>query len=172
MNTSLNWQKLYEEGRCKEVGIFWNDEERKAIHTFKIPADYVRNGVLTLEDYNKELQKELSTGKKPLEKWSMEDLTARAEKFGVKMSTEVTKGTLVKEIKSRTKIAEQKIEQQEALAEAYRKQDKEEAQTKASREKAKDEAKKELVKEDVKEEAKIDLDVKKAVDRVKAEEKK
>ena len=55
MQTSLNWGKLIAQGRAKDVGIPWSNEELHAIHELKIPTEYVRDGVLTLDDYSKEL---------------------------------------------------------------------------------------------------------------------
>lgn len=46
-----NWSKLYSQGRCREIGVPWNDEELNARYTLGIPAEYVRRGCLTMEDY-------------------------------------------------------------------------------------------------------------------------
>lgn len=153
MDVTLNWRKLYDEGRCKDIGVYWSEEERKAIHIHKIPVDYVRMGIITPDEYNRQLQEELKTGKKPLEKWEMSDLTTKAQELGVKMSPDITKSMLVKEIKHRLELKEQKQKQQAALAAAYKKQEEEEAKEKARAEKLKEKAKAEMVDEAVKEQA-------------------
>ena len=56
-----NWGKLYEAGRCKAIGVSWSDEEAYAALILKIPADYVRLGCLTWDDYEKALGKRKET---------------------------------------------------------------------------------------------------------------
>ena len=51
--SSLNWSKLVDQGRAKGFGIPWNAAELEALYLHKIPADYIRNGCLTPEDYAK-----------------------------------------------------------------------------------------------------------------------
>lgn len=53
-----NWGKLVKQGRAKAPGIPWSDEEAKAVFEYKIPADYVRRGVLTKEQYSKSIKDE------------------------------------------------------------------------------------------------------------------
>lgn len=70
MSSSPNWSKLVEQGRAKAHGIPWTEIELKAIYELKIPADYVRNGCLTVEQFESE-KKEVKTsveetGQKPL----------------------------------------------------------------------------------------------------------
>lgn len=50
MDTKLNWGSLYEQGRCKAIGVPWTDEEIVAWKS-GVPAKYVRLGILTLEAY-------------------------------------------------------------------------------------------------------------------------
>lgn len=50
---SVNWSRLYESGRCKAIGVPWNEAEAYAAHNLQIPARYVREGVLTLKEYEK-----------------------------------------------------------------------------------------------------------------------
>lgn len=42
-----------EQGFCKAPGIAWNNEEAYAVNNLNIPADYVRKGILTKEEYEK-----------------------------------------------------------------------------------------------------------------------
>lgn len=144
MNTTLNWEKLYNEGRCKNIGIMWSDEERKAIHIHKIPVEYVRMGIVTLDAYKSQLQKEADTGKKPLGRWEMSDLLAKAAELSISVSPSVVKSVLINEIEKRITLKEDKAKQQEALAKAYKLQEKEEAEAKAKFEKATEEAKKQM----------------------------
>lgn len=56
-----NIQALYEAGRAKTPNTLWTAEENEAVYTLirerslqrKDAADYVRNGILTSEDYDK-----------------------------------------------------------------------------------------------------------------------
>jgi len=59
-----NWGKLYTQGRCKAIGVPWNTEEAYAALNLRIPADFVRAGVLTIEEYESALKK----GKNPVDK--------------------------------------------------------------------------------------------------------
>ena len=52
------WAILLRQNRVKDIGTPWNDLEREAIHTLKIPADAVRKGVLTIVALEKYLAKE------------------------------------------------------------------------------------------------------------------
>lgn len=45
-----NWAKLFSEGRCKDIGVSWSEEELHALYTLRIPVDAVRDGILTRED--------------------------------------------------------------------------------------------------------------------------
>lgn len=58
---SLNWANLVTKGRAKDIGIAWTEEEQAALaalrdHTgleFSVLAPYVRDGVLSVEAYEK-----------------------------------------------------------------------------------------------------------------------
>lgn len=57
---SLNWPQLVAQGRAKDIGIAWNDEEHKALailtaHTGlerNVVARFIREGILTAEEYD------------------------------------------------------------------------------------------------------------------------
>ena len=53
-----NWSLLYSQGRCKNIGIPWSEKESHAVYILRIPADYVRRGILTLEDYQETVTKD------------------------------------------------------------------------------------------------------------------
>jgi hypothetical protein len=85
---SIDWSKLVAQGRAKAYGISWNEEESKALYVYKIPADYVRQGVLTLEEYEKALKQS------PIKSMSKEELIAEAKKKGIATTPEATKESL------------------------------------------------------------------------------
>lgn len=48
---TIDWQKLYLQGRVKDIGVAWSEEELVALYELKIPAVYVRDGILTAKEY-------------------------------------------------------------------------------------------------------------------------
>lgn len=48
---TIDWQKLYFQGRVKDIGVAWNEEELDAIYRLRIPVVYVRDGILTTKEY-------------------------------------------------------------------------------------------------------------------------
>ena len=88
-----NWSKLYRQGRCKAIGVSFTDEEMSAVYHLKIPAEYVRDGILTREEYEKvsEADKKVEdkTGRKPLERISPGEL----RKVATDLEVEHTKDT-------------------------------------------------------------------------------
>lgn len=103
--TIIDWAKLVEQGRAKAIGVPWSEEELKAVYQLKIPAEYVRQGILTLEDYQKELEKEkeiIVKGKElPLEKLKKDELVKKARELGINIVDEkaITKAELILMIK-------------------------------------------------------------------------
>lgn len=49
----IDWPKLVAQGRAKAYGVSWTEEEARAVSILKIPAEFVRQGILTLEAYEK-----------------------------------------------------------------------------------------------------------------------
>ena len=47
-----NWNSLLEQGRCKAIGVPWNEEEHHAVTVLNIPAEFVREGILTIDEYD------------------------------------------------------------------------------------------------------------------------
>ena len=138
MNSSLDWAKLYAEGRCKDIGIPFDDEERHALHTLKIPVEYVRLGIITKEAHVKQLKEEAETGKKPLEKMSEEELIEIAKRFQVKLTPQIPKSVLIAEIRNRKKIKESQIKQQGLVEKAKKAVEDEIANRKVAEDKAKE----------------------------------
>ena len=104
MNTTVNWSRLYAQGRCRELGISWNDEELKAIHKLVIPPEYVRDGALTKETYAFLVKEEKKSGV-PLSRVSHKELLIKATKAGVDVSADTPKIVLVQEL---SKVAKSK----------------------------------------------------------------
>jgi len=55
------WANLVAQGRVKSIGVPWSDAEAAA-RALGIPAEYVRSGVLTLDDYEKAKASDLKKG--------------------------------------------------------------------------------------------------------------
>jgi len=101
MQVNLNWARLVAEGRAKAVGVQWSREEERALREFGIPADYVRSGILTLEDYEKTKLKDETEGK-PMEREDLEVLKKEAKELGLEFDwTAVTKEVLIDEIRKK-----------------------------------------------------------------------
>lgn len=99
---TVNWAKLFEQGRCKAIGIPWSHEEGVAIYELKIPVEYVRKGILTLEDYE-EAKKEGLKDKK-----SKEELMKEAKEKGINVTPEATTESLEEVIDAAEKPEEEK----------------------------------------------------------------
>ena len=95
MATTINWGKLLAQNRVKAIGIPWSEEESNAIRNLKIPADYVRRGILTVEDYEKA---KVSGMEEPKKK---EDLEKEAKELGIGFTPEATAESLEKEIEAK-----------------------------------------------------------------------
>ena len=85
----VNWALLVAQGRAKAVGIPWSNEELKARFELGIPADAIRRGILTKEDYLEDTQKEAEmkdSGKEmPLDRLKKDELLALAEERGIEV---------------------------------------------------------------------------------------
>jgi len=80
----VNWHRLLSQDRCKDIGIPWEDKELHAIHEEKVPPAYVRDGILTRDEYEEVIEKEEVEGK-PLEHMSMGELSTKAAELGVEI---------------------------------------------------------------------------------------
>ncbi len=94
METNLNWGRLYQQGRCKAVGVAWSDEEAHAVHVLGIPAEYVRLGVLTPEDLEAKKAK-IDKEKDPLLHKDKEELLRLAHVKGINATSAADKETLI-----------------------------------------------------------------------------
>ena len=100
---TINWGRLVSQDRVKAFGVPWNVEEHQAVLA-GVPADYVRKGCLTVEDYEKELGVETKhiaeTGTKPLTSFKKPELLEMCEKLGLNVTVAALKETIVAELKS------------------------------------------------------------------------
>lgn len=97
--TGVDWPKLMTQGRCKNIGVPWSEQESHAVHVLGIPAEYVRKGCLTQEKYKKmqadETEKIETTGKVPLSALRKSQLLALALDKGLTATDEATKEILI-----------------------------------------------------------------------------
>ena len=107
MSTMINWPVLVDSGRAKSIGISWSEEELHAIHHLKIPVEYVRNGVLTLEQYGKDKveveEHEKKEKKKPLRYMSKPALLEEAKSLGINAVPIATRPDLIMLIEDKLK---------------------------------------------------------------------
>lgn len=100
----IDWVRLFDRGRCKAVGVPWNDAERVAVYTLGIPADYVRLGCLTKEEHTTMLAKEkgdeAKTGKRPLVSLRKEQLYDMCVAKGIIVTPDAVKTTLIDELRN------------------------------------------------------------------------
>ncbi|MCH8035247.1 MAG: hypothetical protein IH950_16025 [Bacteroidetes bacterium] len=112
--SKINWGKLYQQGRCKAIGVSWTEEELAAVYTEKVPVEYVRAGYLTLKDYEEAKVKFEKDGSKPLNLWDWKELAAEASQCGIKFTDAVSIEYLREQIEAkRNKKAKEKKVQHE-----------------------------------------------------------
>lgn len=97
MQSQPNWARLVQQGRAKAPGVPWNDEELYAVNQLGIPAEYVRDGITTEEDYEKALKAE-EKGEKPLSRQSRPEIEARARELDINFTPGTALHVLVNEI--------------------------------------------------------------------------
>jgi len=96
---SLNWGSLVLAGRAKAFGVPWNEEELVAVQS-GISAEFVRQGILSKEEYEKvKDSKDLKFLKKP-------ELQERATLLGIEFSGETTRHELIEFIGLKTSAEE------------------------------------------------------------------
>ncbi len=101
---SVDWAKMVAQGRAKDIGVSWSEEEVRAVYILKIPAEYVRKGILTVEAYQAAL-----SGKKdivdPYLKLSQKKLVEMARGLGIEATPEASKETLVRLIREKEEMS-------------------------------------------------------------------
>lgn len=100
MSSSLNWGKLYDQGRCKDIGVSWTEEEAVAVAELTasgIPrsqaAALVRaKGPLTLDEANtareEQQAEEDESGTVPLKRLKKDELLVLCKEYGVDFADE------------------------------------------------------------------------------------
>jgi hypothetical protein len=106
--SEINWPNLVAKGRAKAHGVPWSEEENAAL-ALGIPADFVREGILTQVAYKKAQGKdavvEKETGEKPLSRMNLAELEEKAKSLGLEFTPGVTKAALLE-------IINQKLEEE------------------------------------------------------------
>jgi len=100
----IDWGKLVAQGRAKAIGVSWNEEELKAIYALKIPAEYVREGILTTEDYQNAL-----AGEKPAVLQPREKLVEQAKEVGIEATPDAPKEVLADLIGKKKVLAKKEV---------------------------------------------------------------
>jgi len=95
--TGPNWAALYVAGRCKEIGIPWTEEEAVALANLDIPVEYVRDGILTTEEYQEVLKSDEKNGK-PLNRLSRGEIEAKAKELEVEFAPQTPDSAIVRMI--------------------------------------------------------------------------
>ena len=110
-----NWNKLVEQGRVNAPGLSWTPKEHYARYTLHIPAEFVRNGCLTKEDYfasMKDIAGLKERGEElPLKNMDKADLLAKAGELGFPVTPEITRADLILLIQSKLPEEEEKVEE-------------------------------------------------------------
>lgn len=104
MSNEINWANLVAKNRAKAFGVPWSDEENRALQA-GVPADFVREGVLTVEDYQakskaEEVQQN-KTGEKPVARMNLGELKEKATSLGLEFTPDATKAALVEIINAK-----------------------------------------------------------------------
>lgn len=106
MSNEINWANLVAKGRAKAHGIPWSDKELLALQA-GVPSDFVREGVLTMEEYQSLSKKEeaetAKTGEKKVERMNLAELKTKATELGIEFAPEATKAALVEVINNKLK---------------------------------------------------------------------
>ena len=102
MDTKLNWGRLYEQGRCKAIGVPWTNEELMAWQS-GIPAKYVRLGILSIAEYEARKKKDDAMKETPLIHQTKDELLMVAHKKGIPATHDADVETIVRLIESKGK---------------------------------------------------------------------
>lgn len=98
-DNSINWGKLREQNRVKEIGIPWTPEEDYARLKLGVPADSIRRGCLTMEAHNaligKDKEEFEKTGKVYLRYLPKEKLLRLCAKYKIPATEEATNPVLI-----------------------------------------------------------------------------
>jgi hypothetical protein len=101
---AIDWAKLVTQGRAKALGVSWTEQEAFAVFHLKIPAEFVRKGILTVEDYEK-----AKVGAEPPKNKAA--LLKEAESLGIAVTPDATVESL-KEVIAAAKEAKKPAEEE------------------------------------------------------------
>lgn len=124
MGTTLNWGRLYSQGRCKAIGVSWTDEENKAVFEKGIPAEYVRLGILDYKDYLERKAKDDSMTEKPLIHREKEELLKMVHEEGIEATSDASKETLVLMLENKKQIIKEQKEKEKIEGDKQKELDK------------------------------------------------
>lgn len=101
---SINWAKLYSEGRCKAIGIAWTEAEKEALYILNVPVEFVRRGCLTLKDWKAaeadQKGEEARTGKVQLKTLKRDQLMALCAKHGIEVTDAAVRPILIEALEN------------------------------------------------------------------------
>ena len=94
----IDWGKLYQQGRCKALGVPWSEEDKEALAS-GVPADWVRRGCLSVSDWKKAEGKEKAETEKdkkiPLTSLSSSQLLALCSANGIEATPDAPRPALL-----------------------------------------------------------------------------
>lgn len=100
---ATDWGLYKEKGRCKDIGVPWSEEEMHARYGLGIPADLVRKGVLTLEEYEFEQKGGKKVGAKFMRSMTKEEVKGLAADLGIKVPKNAKRLEIISLIKKSNK---------------------------------------------------------------------
>lgn len=109
---NCDWARLVSQGRAKDIGVSWSNDEMKAIYDEKVPVEYVRRGVLSHEEY---LRVKFE-GKPPLDYMTDEELKAEALKLGVVIDPVMSRFDVIRHLKEEKDKPEPVVKEKEVEA--------------------------------------------------------
>jgi hypothetical protein len=116
---SCDLAKLAAAGRAKNSKEPWSEVELNALYELKIPVDYVRKGVVTMEEFEKvkaEVDASLEKGDKPLFFCSRDELCQIAGVVGATFRDGMSDASLISSIKyAMDNAKDEVIKEDEAL---------------------------------------------------------
>ena len=100
--STIDWARLVSQNRAKALGVPWTEQDLKAIQE-GVPAEAVRDGVLTLKEYEDSTEK----SKPPTER--MNEAQKRAIELGINFDP---KAVEIQSLEKEISLAEKKLEKE------------------------------------------------------------
>lgn len=127
-----NWGNLVAKGRAKAHGVPWSDEEAAA-RALGIPAEFVRSGILTVEEYEKAKAADQKDGA-PLDRLPRNELVKLAQEAGIEFTPDAPADVLATLLKNHDPKEAEKAQKEKEKAEKAAQKAKEAAEKKAAKE--------------------------------------